>query len=431
MIAENKNINKRVLEQVLLEQQQELNIRKQETLCPRMEEGLIDLNSPQAQVVIGVRRSGKSTLCYQRLENAGVKYGYADFDDERLSRLGSEQLNDVLEILYKINGDFEYLFLDEIQNVDGWHLFVNRLLRQKMHILITGSNANLLSGELATHLSGRAKEIHLYPFSFREYCIMKRVDVNQRTTKAVAFRRKVFDEYVKSGGFPELLSIMDSRTYVRDLVSNVLNRDIEQRYRISYKADFESMAQHLLNVSPTIVTTTDLANEFHYKSEHTAKNYLEYLKQAFVLIGIRKFSRKSRVRMTHEKVYAIDVAMMDKRENAFAGENLGWRLETIVLVQLLRKCKANGWDIYYLAERSSECDFLICDGNSVLKAIQVSYDINSEKTLKREINGLVAAAKITGCKNLLLLTDHDYGEIDRDGMNIRIRPVYDWACETV
>ena len=114
-----------------------------------------------------------------------MHYAYADFDDERLANLGADQLNDVLEVLYKVYGDFNYLFLDEIQNVEGWHLFVNRLLRKKMHVIVTGSNAKLLSGELATHLSGRAKEIHLFPFSFREYCAMNDVEhfvcVNHKT----------------------------------------------------------------------------------------------------------------------------------------------------------------------------------------------------------------------------------------------------------
>lgn len=141
-------------------------------MCQRREERLVDVNSTQAQVIIGVRRSGKSTLCYQVLRDHNLKFAYADFDDERLVELKSDQLNDVLEILYKIYGDFNYLFLDEIQNVEGWHLFVNRMLRKKMHVIITGSNAKLLSGELATHLSGRNKEISLYPFSFKEFCIL-------------------------------------------------------------------------------------------------------------------------------------------------------------------------------------------------------------------------------------------------------------------
>ena len=177
-------IDKRDLEFILTDQQEEMEERAQDMLCHRKEEQMIDLASTQAQVVIGVRRSGKSTLCYQALTHQGVKYAYADFDDERLVELKATQLNDVLEILYKIYGDFNYLFLDEIQNIEGWHLFVNRLLRKKMHIVITGSNAKLLSGELATYLSGRNKEIPLYPFSFKEYCVMKEVDTKKRATKS-------------------------------------------------------------------------------------------------------------------------------------------------------------------------------------------------------------------------------------------------------
>lgn len=133
--------------------------------------------------------------------------------------------------------------------------------------------------------------------------------------------------------------------------------------------------------------------------------------------------------MTGEKLYAVDVAMMNQRENAFLGENLGWRLETIVLTHLIRKCKNEGWDVYYLNDRSGECDFIVCDGNRVLQCIQVSYDISSEKTRKREINGLLLAHKRTKCKNLLLLTDHEYEELEKDGVRMLIKPVYEWTAE--
>lgn len=422
-------IDKRTLEFILTDQQEELETRADEVLCHRQEEQFVDTKSTQAQVVIGVRRSGKSTLCYQALQSKGVKFAYADFDDERLINLQANQLNDVLEILYKIYGDFQYLFLDEIQNVEGWHLFVNRMLRKKMHVIITGSNAKLLSGELATHLSGRNKEIPLYPFSFKEFCQMKEVDTDRRTTKAEAFRRAAFDEYLKQGGFPELLTIDDSKGYVSTLVENILKRDIEQRYKIAYKAAFEQLAHHLLNVSPAIVVTTDLANLFHFKSEHTAKNYVKYLKDAYMLIGIPKYSQKSKQRTVQEKVYAVDVAMMDQRENAFAGENLGHRLETIVAIHLIRKCKVDGLDVYYLNDRSGECDFVVCKGNKVLQAIQVSYDISAEKTRKREINGLLLAARQTKCENLLLLTDHESEDIEQDGHRMKIQPVYEWCVE--
>ena len=420
-------IDKRTLEVILTDQQEELEARCKDYLCHREEEKLIDLKSPQAQVVIGVRRSGKSTLCFQALESADVKYAYADFDDERLQGIDSGQLNELLEVLYKIYGDFEYLFLDEIQDVDGWHLFVNRMLRKKMHVVITGSNAKLLSSELATHLAGRAKEIHLYPFSFAEYCAMKGIDTERQSTKAEGIRRAAFDEYMKHGGFPELLSISDKRAYVSALVDNILKRDIEQRYNISYKAAFEQLAQHLLNVSPTSIVTTDLADTFHIKSEHTVKNYLAYLRQAFILIGIRKYTAKSKVRVTQEKVYAVDVALMNQRADAFAGDNLGWRLKTVVLLHLMKRCKQNGWDLYYLKERSGECDFIVCSRKTVMQAIQVSYDTAAEKTRKREINGLLLANRQTQCEDLLLLTDHEYGDMVKDGHRITIRPVYDWS----
>ena len=420
-------IDKRTLEVILTDQQEELEARCKDYLCHREEEKLIDLKSPQAQVVIGVRRSGKSTLCFQALESADVKYAYADFDDERLQGIDAGQLNELLEVLYKIYGDFEYLFLDEIQDVDGWHLFVNRMLRKKMHVVITGSNAKLLSSELATHLAGRAKEIHLYPFSFAEYCAMKGIDTERQSTKAEGIRRAAFDEYMRHGGFPELLSISDKRAYVSALVDNILKGDIEQRYNISYKAAFEQLAQHLLNVSPTSIVTTDLADTFHIKSEHTVKNYLAYLRQAFILIGIRKYTAKSKVRVTQEKVYAVDVALMNQRADAFAGDNLGWRLKTVVLLHLMKRCKQNGWDLYYLKERSGECDFIVCSGKTVMQAIQVSYDTAAEKTRKREINGLLVANRQTQCENLLLLTDHEYGDMVKNGHRITIRPVYDWS----
>ena len=422
-------MDKRILEIVFTEQKEELEMRRGEPLCHRPEEKLIDLKSPQAQVVIGVRRSGKSTLCYQALESAGVGYAYADFDDERLVGVEASQLNDILEVLYKIYGDFNYLFLDEIQNVDGWHLFVNRLLRKKMHVIITGSNAKLLSGELATHLSGRAKEIHLFPFSFREFCLMKDVDIKTMTTKAEAFRRAAFDEYMKNGGFPELLQISDKRTYISDLVDNILKRDIEQRYQISFKEAFEQMSQHLLNIAPAQIVVSGLVDTFHIKSEHTIKNYIAYLRQAFVLIGVQKYAQKSRIRLTQEKVYAVDVALMNHRENAFVGENLGWRLETIVLIELQRRCKASGRDVYYLNERSGECDFVVCEGNTVVQAIQVSYDISSPKTRSREIAGLLLANRLTKCTNLLLLTDHEFADEEHNGLHIAIRPVYAWSVE--
>ena len=422
-------LDKRNLEQILSDQQEELEMRRGETLCHRPEEALIDLSSTQAQVVVGVRRSGKSTLCFQALEKAGVRYAYVDFDDERLTAVRTEDLNNILEVLYKIYGEFKYIFLDEVQNVEGWHLFVNRMLRKRMHVIVTGSNAKLLSSDLATHLSGRNKEIPLYPFSFYEYCLMKNVDVDALTTKKQAFRRAAFDDYLKQGGFPELLSIQEHQSYVKDLVNNVLKRDIEQRFKITYRATFEQLANHLLNMAPVIVSPSELSEILKVGSDHTIKNYIGYMKQAYLLLGLQKYSSKSKIRLIQEKIYPVDVALMNQRDNALVGENLGWRLETVVYLQLIRTYKPQGYDIYYLSDRSGECDFVVCKNNQVKQAIQVSYDISSPKTRKREIDGLLLAHRKTQCTDLLLLTDHEYHQVTVNGQDIKIQPVYDWVVE--
>lgn len=422
-------MDKRTLETILADQAEELALKKNRRFCKRKEESRIDLNSPQAQVVIGVRRSGKSTLCYNALTRSGVKFAYVNFDDERLIHLGADDLNDVLEVLYKLNGDFNYLFIDEIQNIPEWYLFVNRLLRRGLHVVITGSNAKLLSGELATHLTGRHHAITLYPFSFAEYCEMMMVDSKSRTTIAIAKRRAAFDDYMRRGGFPELQFINDEKDYIDGLVNNILKRDIEQRFKVLHTSAFEQLSHHLLNIAPGVVADRTLQETFGFKSQHTVKNYVNYLKQAYLLVGLHKYSAKSRLRITGEKLYPIDVALMNKRDDAFAGENLGWRLEVIAYLELLRKYKVRGYDIYYFSDRSGECDFVVCNGRKAVLAVQVSYDISLERTKNREIDGLLLAARKTGCNNLVLLTDNVEEDIEKDGYKISIRPMYDWVFD--
>lgn len=430
-MLENQNnmLDKRIIEQVLYEQYQEISGNADEYLCPRREEEQIDMESSMAQVVLGVRRSGKSTMCYNVLKQQGEKFAYVNFDDERLDGMQSSEFNLIMEVLYKIYGDFRYLFLDEIQNVEGWHLFVNRLLRQKMHVLVTGSNARLLSGELATHLTGRYEPTELFPFSFQEYCMYKGVNTVVHTTKEEAFLRAAFDEYLHQGGFPELMKKKNKTRYINTLVENILKRDIEQRYRIRYEEAFERLSHHLLNVAPVIVATNSLAEQFGLGSHHTADKYIGFLEQAYLLLSVRRYSPKSRQRIREEKVYPVDVALMDGRADAFVGENLGWRLESVVYLELLRRNRPIGRDIYYFRNNDGyEADFIVCKGNKAEEIYQVCYDISKEKTRKRELRGLFAASKDTGCNNLCLITDHERETVESDGSLVKILPAYEWLC---
>ena len=412
------------IEKVLLEQQDELEALEGEVLIHRPEEDLINLNSKLAQVVIGVRRSGKSTLCFNALRKAGVHYAYANFDDERLEELETQDLDNVLQTLYKIYGKFDYLFLDEIQNIDGWPLFVNRLLRQRIHIIITGSNAKLLSTELATHLTGRHHKIELFPFSFKDWCSIKEVDYTRLTTKNKGLLSKSYEEYFRQGGFPELISGEENpKEYISTLIDNIISQDIKKRYKIRNIDALKRLAHHILNETPTLIVKETLQNIIGIKSERTLGNYLMYLNQTYLISTISKYSARSRERARNEKSYAIDVAFMDKRENAFSGENLGWRLETIVYLELLRRKAGTENDIYYYQGRSAEADFVVCDGNKTLAVYQVSYDISNEKTRKREIKGCIAGAKATKCDNLFLITDHDSEIIEEDGHTIQVIPI--------
>lgn len=415
------------IEKVLLEQQDELEALEGEVLIHRPEEDLINLNSKLAQVVIGVRRSGKSTLCFNALRKAGVHYAYANFDDERLEELETKDLDNVLQTLYKIYGKFDYLFLDEIQNIDGWPLFVNRLLRQRIHIIITGSNAKLLSTELATHLTGRHHKIELFPFSFKDWCSIKDVEYTRLTTKNKGLLSKAYEEYFRQGGFPELISGEENpKEYISTLIDNIISQDIKKRYKIRNIDALKRLAHHILNETPTLIVKDTLQNIIGIKSERTLGNYLMYLNQTYLISTISKYSSRSRERARNEKSYAIDVAFMDKRENAFSGENLGWRLETIVYLELLRRKAGTENDIYYYQGRSAEADFVVCDGNKTLAVYQVSYDISNEKTRKREIKGCIAGAKATKCDNLFLITDHESEIIEEDGYTIQVVPIWEW-----
>ena len=415
------------IEKVLLEQQDELEGLEGEVLIHRPEEDLINLNSKLAQVVIGVRRSGKSTLCFNALRKAGVHYAYANFDDERLEELETKDLDNVLQTLYKIYGKFDYLFLDEIQNIDGWPLFVNRLLRQRIHIIITGSNAKLLSTELATHLTGRHHKIELFPFSFKDWCSIKEVDYTRLTTKNKGLLSKAYDEYFRQGGFPELISGEENpKEYISTLIDNIISQDIKKRYKIRNIDALKRLAHHILNETPTLIVKETLQNIIGIKSERTLGNYLMYLNQTYLISTISKYSSRSRERARNEKSYAIDVAFMDKRENAFSGENLGWRLETVVYLELLRRKAGTENDIYYYQGRSAEADFVVCDGNKTLAVYQVSYDISNEKTRKREIKGCIAGAKATKCDNIFLITDHESEVIEEDGYSIQVVPIWEW-----
>lgn len=411
--------------QIVADQREELKLIHPVELCSRQEESLFDLNSPLAQIVIGVRRSGKSTICHKVLKESGTPYAYLNFDDERLYKLQAKDLNLLLEALYMVYGEFQYLFLDEIQNIDEWFLFVNRLLRQKMHLVITGSNAKLLSSELSTHLTGRYNQIELYPFSFAEYCQYREVDTKDISTKGIAFKKAAFEEYFLKGGFPELIEVKNSRGYIQGLFDSIIRKDIQQRFKIKYIESLRMLANYLIDNFGQEIIYSDLADRFGFGSVHTAENYVSYLKRTYLILGIHKFSFKSKERIRNEKGYVVDTAFITERDDAMTGQNLGWKLENIVYIELLRRNKPLFYDIFYYREQY-EIDFVICEGNHVRELVQVSVDISKTKTYNREISALCKASDSLKCENLTLITMNENRMEEVNHHKIRIISIIDW-----
>ena len=397
---------------ILSDQREELTNRHWKNIVTREEEKEINLNSPLAQVVIGVRRSGKSTLCSKVMLESGLPFGYINFDDDRLGKLTVDAFDTLLRALYQLNGDFNHLFLDEVQNIEGWELFVNRMLRQGMHMLITGSNANLLSGELATHLTGRYHQIELMPFSFQEYCSCKDVNTSAYTTKAIALRDKALNDYLFAGGFPELLLLSEAEQgdYVRSLVRTIVEKDIAKRYKLRYAQTLMDVANQVLDEFSQEHSFATVQKKHNLKSPNTAKKYLQYLQNAYLVLALPRFSLKSSERRSVHKYYAIDPAMIAKRDEALMTESLGLRLENMVAVELKRRAAIDEQIYYFRKVREYEVDFVRVKGTQVQELIQVTYDFTQPRTklYNREVGNLVKASNVLHCDNLTLVMM--YGE---------------------
>lgn len=424
-------IDEKTILEVLAEQQEEIKSYKQLKWVERKEESLFEFDTSMAQVVIGVRRSGKSTLCHKVLLERGIRYGYVNFDDDRLAEMQVGDLNTVLSCVYQLYGtDIPYLVLDEIQDVDGWYLFVNRLLRTSLNIFITGSNAKLLSGELATHLTGRYNEIHLYPFSFSEYCQYHQIDTQSITTKADAGRKRAFMDYIHDGGFPEMQRLRNKRAYVQSLIEAILRKDIQKRFKIRNIEALRKLAHHLINNACQEVNYDDLS-EMLGIADKTAKKYVDYLSQAFLIQPLTRHSFKSSVRIRNQKAYIIDTGLQGHRDNALAAENLGWRLENVAYIELLRRCAHDFLDLYYYKSnpRAKEVDFVVCDQSKVVELIQVAYEIDSQRTYHRETTSLVKASEALSCNRLTLIAFSPTREVEIDGKTIHIVSALEWLLQ--
>jgi len=392
------------LVRILSDQKEDLEGLPWNAYVQRERQALLHLDSPLAQVVIGVRRCGKTTLCHQALRAAGVRYAYVNFDDELLVRVSPEQLNDILQAAYVVYGAFTHIFLDELQNIAGWELFVNRLLRKGLHVLVTGSNANLLSQEFGTHLTGRYEEVELQPFTFREFLNLRKVRDTGLSTRSRAQREIEYRLFSREGGLPETYTLSNPSSYLKTLYHAILFKDVVRRWNVRYPTVLADVAAVLLTNFCREVNYTEIAKALNVRSVHTIQNYVDYL----------------------EKAYATDLGFVSFFTGSdTSGEELGWRLENLVFLKLRAGRQSGNYELFYW-KNGHEVDFVLVRRKRVVKLIQVAYSIASSKAKARETNALLEASERLGCDDLEIVTFSEKDVIAANGKTIRVSPATEW-----
>jgi uncharacterized protein len=422
-------MNKLQIKQVLVEQTAEINrLLKTRPIHREKEvEILRSLSNDLIKVIIGVRRSGKSFLSHLVLKNKD--YGYVNFDDERFFGATTENLNDFLEAIIEIHPKAKYLLLDEIQNIQGWELFANRLKRTGYRVIVTGSNAKLLSRELATHLTGRHLSFELFPFSFREFLTGKNITVPKNRIYATADRasiKKALEEYMEQGGFPELLFIDDKKLYLRELYDKIITRDILPRHKIKFGKELRELATYLYSNFGSRFTYKKLKDVFEIKSIHTIKNYLDYLGEAYLVFELVQFSFKLKQQIrSAKKIYCIDTGLINSISFQNS-KNIGHLLENLVFLNL----KAKGKEIYFYTDRTGgEVDFVIREYQKISELVQVCYDPKNLETGEREVSSLVNSSKELKCDKLTIITwDEERTEIIKK-KQVRYVPLWKWLLD--
>ncbi len=385
-----------------------------------------DYSGSSALVIKGLRRCGKSTFMKQIIR-AGFNedFYYFNFDDERLFGFRVDDFQTLMETLIEISGERKNLFVDEIHNIKGWELFVNRIMRQGYRVFITGSNANLLSKELGTHLTGRHVDIELYPFSFTEFLNAKKINAPRKgfySTEEKAQLSIEFKEYFQKGGMPEAV-VFSNKAILGQLLNDIIQKDIVGRYNIRNPAELKAVIRFLIANTANQITYRSIVNNFSIKSSNTIQKYIRYAEETYLIFTVNRYEKKlKKFDKNPKKIYCVDNGIVNENAPGI-NERKGALLENLVAVQLKRIGKEF---YYYGGERDAECDFVIPDEK---QAIQVCYDLNPDNE-HRELKGLAEAmGKINANEGVILTYDNEQPAV-KGNRKISIKPVWQWLLDT-
>ncbi len=415
-----------MIHDILILQKRELEKKLKEQYVER-DAKINALKSDMIKVIIGPRRAGKSFFSIHALRGI-VNFGYVNFDDEKLVEV--KDYNEIINGLDSVYDNPKFLLLDEIQNLPKWELFVNRLQRQGRYLVVTGSNSNLLSGELATHLTGRYLPTALFTFSFNEFLKFK-----GRNKLTDAETRKELGIYLTSGGYPEpLVKNLDYKEYLTTLFNSIIYKDIVKRYKIRSVGAIEDLAAYLISNVAKEYSYNTLTDVTRCKSVHTVAKYIKYLEETFILFKLDRFSFKLKEQTkSSKKIYCYDNGFIYAKAFKLSPDT-GRLYENIVAVHLKKSEDAGGARIFYWKnQQGEEVDFVVRNGIVITELLQVCYDINEPDTKQREIKALLKAGKELKCKKLVIITSDYEAKEKAEWFGIKEKilfvPLWKWLLE--
>jgi hypothetical protein len=388
-----------MIRDIVLNQKRELEQRMLEKYVPRGINIAVGA-SEMIRVIIGPRRAGKSFFGMHQLVQ-GEKFGFLNLDDERLIKI--QNFDEILEAIMVVYGNPSLLLLDEIQNLPDWELIVNRLQRQGYRLIITGSNSNLLSSELATHLTGRHWPVYIFTFSFIEFLAVIEGELTEPEKK------ERFNDWLLNGGYPEpLVKGINLKDYLQVLFDSILYKDIVKRYKIRQPVYLENLAVWLISNITAEFSLNSICNQVQISSVHTVKKYLHFLEESYVFFTLPFFSFKvGEQQRGNKKIYCFDNGFRQAKAFHFS-DDWGKLLENAVAQELFKRCLYEGLKLFYWKDRDQqEVDFVVQSGSQVTELIQVCWNVNQSKTLDREVRSLLKASEKLKCDKLMIISSKE------------------------
>ena len=379
------------------------------------------LNSHLIKLITGPRRVGKSTQAFLMLRDKN--FAYLNFDNYSL--LDAWDANLVMRMLDDVYPGYEYILLDEVQNLDAWDLWVSELYRRGKNLVITGSNARMLSSEMATVLTGKYLQVEMLPFSLEEFFDWNKLDLHSVVPEQKTESLVLMDDYLRNGGYPEVVASRQlTRSYLDTLFDSIIWKDVAKRHNVRNVTDLNNLAMYLISNFCNPVSANELTSELGFSSVNTTKKYMDYLHEPYIFYYLSRYNNKLKLmKKAPRKLYVVDNGFVASKAFSLS-DNLGRLLENQVFIELVRR----GYDVektmfYYRSRNDKEVDFVLRKETQIERLVQVCYDMSSSKTEKREVDSILECAGELKCSNLVIVTNNDKRIIEKDGYKIDVVPI--------